>query len=232
MKGGVVMKRIASIGILMFSFILILTPNVRSAVVGPGELPSWHEDAQLQLGWIFNDPTNPQNSVPIESWDKAIGNIPTWSFDPGRVAWGNPGQWAIRIPNLINDNPVKHFWLSWVYEFDVLANPRTYTSIDWSPDNGFTNLGVSDVWFQADGMTETTDINLAVYGRMTIIYDLYPNPEWEDIWLGLDPMSVNNGFYVTEVYVKTFCTPIPGAVWLLGSGLIGLIGCRRKLDKD
>lgn len=32
------------------------------------------------------------------------------------------------------------------------------------------------------------------------------------------------------LYGRTSATPIPGAVWLLGSGLIGLVGLRRRLS--
>jgi len=28
-------------------------------IIGPGELPQWHANSQVQLGWIFTDPINP-----------------------------------------------------------------------------------------------------------------------------------------------------------------------------
>jgi hypothetical protein len=37
--------------------------------------------------------------------------------------------------------------------------------------------------------------------------------------------------YAVEVLTSTLTvspTPIPGAIWLLGSGLVGLVGIRRK----
>lgn len=34
-----------------------------------------------------------------------------------------------------------------------------------------------------------------------------------------------------DLYVETLPVPIPGAVWLLGSGLVGLVGLRRQLKR-
>ncbi|MHA2334655.1 MAG: hypothetical protein ACXAEU_21690, partial [Candidatus Hodarchaeales archaeon] len=55
-----------------------ITPSIPLATVartnaeeiGPGTLPDWHTDAQVQLGWIFEDPINPQDSSPLTGWDK------------------------------------------------------------------------------------------------------------------------------------------------------------------
>jgi hypothetical protein len=46
------------------------------------------------------------------------------------------------------------------------------------------------------------------------------------IGLGIDAETTINDFQITGNPV-----PIPGAVWLLGSGLIGLVKFRRKLKK-
>jgi hypothetical protein len=50
------------------------------------------------------------------------------------------------------------------------------------------------------------------------------NPEW----VSIDVMGQN--FEITDGWIDHRCVPIPSAVWLLGSGLIGLVGLgRRKL---
>jgi len=36
----------------------------------------------------------------------------------------------------------------------------------------------------------------------------------------------------TTNYVTITATPVPAAIWLLGSGLLGLVGIRRKLIKE
>ncbi|MEW6267134.1 MAG: VPLPA-CTERM sorting domain-containing protein [Thermodesulfobacteriota bacterium] len=45
-------------------------------------------------------------------------------------------------------------------------------------------------------------------------------------WIGLGPYVEGNDFWVKLEF--TVPVPIPGAIWLLGSGLIGLMGLRRK----
>jgi hypothetical protein len=197
----------------MFIFLCLIlalgfAPSTALSEIGPGALPDWHAEAQVQLGWVFNDPTNPQNSTPIPGWDKAIGDIPVWSYDPDRMAFGHPGQWYIRIPNLINDNPVKNFWISWVYEFDpYLPGNRSATNIDWFPDLGNANYQYIEEWFDSSGNL-TTDYLQAAYARVTLSLDLYPNPQYEDVWLGIYGGSKN----AVEVYIKTLCVaadPVP-----------------------
>jgi len=39
------------------------------------------------------------------------------------------------------------------------------------------------------------------------------------------------GFLTADIRPHTAAVPIPGAVWLLGSGLIGLVGIRKKMKK-
>ena len=53
----------------------------------------------------------------------------------------------------------------------------------------------------------TTNVDLGVYGRMTVVYDMFPNPQYEDIYLGVSG-SPYNGFKLLEVYVMTLvCHP-------------------------
>lgn len=50
------------------------------------------------------------------------------------------------------------------------------------------------------------------------------------LWSKADEGDVNNnyGYIVESEYLPT---PIPGAAWLLGSGLVGLAGLRRQVKK-
>lgn len=198
-----VMLTLLLLGMLTLAFSVssrsVLT--VEQTSIGPGTLPDWHEDAQVQLGWTFDDPKNPQNSDPLPGWNISIGDIPIWDYDQNRTAWDQPAQWYIRIPNLNNDRPVKNFWISWVYDFDTyLPGLRSATSIDWFPDDGSGNFQYIEEWFDSDGNL-TTDFLEAVYARATLSVDLYPNPQYEDIWLG----TYGELALAREVYILTLC---------------------------
>lgn len=169
--------------------------------IGPGSLPDWHEDAQVQLGWIFDDPTNPQNILPLPGWNLSIGDVPVWDYDPDRIVWDQPGQWYIRILNLNNDRPVKNFWISWVYNFDTyLPGLRSATNIEWFPDDGSGNFTYVEEWFDGDGNL-TENFLEAVYARATLGVNLYPNPQYEDVWLG----TYGEVALAREVYILTLC---------------------------
>ena len=54
-------------------------------------------------------------------------------------------------------------------------------------------------------------------------WEMFPNPDFEyvKVWAPFE-------FELQSVTIVTESVPLPGAVWLLGSGLLGLIGFRRK----
>ncbi|MHA1991574.1 MAG: hypothetical protein ACW98A_11465, partial [Candidatus Hodarchaeales archaeon] len=174
--------------------------SVLTATIGPGDIPDWDADAQVKLGWIFDDSYNPQDSTPLDGWNTAIGDVPVWDYNATRDLDGSPAQWYIRIPNLANDNPMKKFWMTWVYRVDPASESmETSTNIDWYPFDDYENYQVTGESFDGNG-NPTDNVDLIAYSRMTFSVDMYPNPEYEDIWLG-----VYEAQYVTEVYIETFC---------------------------
>lgn len=192
------MKSLIIILVLMLA-VLVTTP-AWSITIGPSIQPDWEPQAQVKVGWIFGDPQNPQNTGVLAGWDRYIGDQPVWDYDPDRIVWDVPGQWYIRIPNLDNDNPVKQLWLSYVYERSpMIPGLQFYTNFEWFPDEGFANFNLSEQWFDANGNPISIPMQ-AVYGRVLVTVDMYPNPEYEDIWIGL-----NDGYDLLEVYVITQC---------------------------
>ena len=131
----------SSLVILIVVLVVLSSTPVQSITIGPSTQPDWEPETQVKLGWIFGDPTNPQNTGAMAGWDKWVGSQPIWSYDGNRVdPWGgNPAQWYIRIPNLNNDNPYKHFWMSYVYEHDnSYEGNRSWTNVDWFPFEDYT----------------------------------------------------------------------------------------------
>ena len=54
---------------------------------------------------------------------------------------------------------------------------------------------------------------------------------FEDVWwdsIGLDPLSDADQPRLVDATVTVGAVPVPSAVWLFGSGLIGLVGIARR----
>ena len=73
-------------------------------------------------------------------------------------------------------------------------------------------------------------INNTFCNNIVDVYDFQMpfNPDEEWIGLKFDWYGEYDAA-VSQVVIDTKCVPIPAAVWLLGSGLLGLIGIRRRI---
>ena len=215
-----------SLIILIVMLVVLSSTPARSITIGPSTQPDWEPETQVKLGWIFGDPSNPQSTDLLVGWDKWVGDQPSWDYDENRIdPWvGNPAQWYIRIPNLNNDNPCKHFWLSHVYERDnTYEGDRVFTNVSWSPFDTYETIHVGEELFDING-NPTANVFLAAYGRITAIYDMSPNPQYEELWLGVTG-SPANSFKLLEVYVMTQCVTslAPQITITISSGPGGMV---------
>ena len=89
------------------------------------------------------------------------------------------------------------------YTFDALPTieSATLATVTFEVLDGLERDGVADVWF------------IQRYGLTDICYD--------GLCHSVESITGHQGADVSAV-------PIPGAIWLLGSGLLGLIGLRRR----
>ena len=100
----------------------------------------------------------------------------------------------------------------------------------WFIDNLSSSGGT---FFGGADDSDTQDVWLE-NGIFATIISLNDNPL---SIINMDPYKYSNGgASYTGAYTAqlnpTAAVPIPGALWLLGSGLIGMVGVRRKLNKS
>ena len=103
--------------------------------------------------------------------------------------------------------------------------------VDWQNGPGDTvqlvdRYGAPDESI-VDALAYGYDTGLLLFGEGDPAPDVAPGYSLSRYW-GVDTDDNLSDFYVTSPTPGAH-VPIPGAVWLLGSGLIGLIGLRRRL---
>jgi len=111
-------------------------------------------------------------------------------------------------------------------QFDALSStngepPETisgFNSGSGAPVITYTNLAGTSF----DG---TTVVSMANDGRGIIQADASPFS-----WYSFDHAQnpAQNGFVIEQITITTSAIPVPPAIWLFGSGLLGLIGIARR----
>lgn len=102
-----------------------------------------------------------------------------------------------------------------------VSSSDTYTILGSTPEATYTTI-------INNGMVDTiTYIESAVNGWYTFLTLIF-NTELDELNLTGFTYDLSDGSSESIGAHLTRATPIPGAVWLLASGLVGLVGLRRK----
>jgi hypothetical protein len=152
-------------------------------------------------------------------------NITWYDFTYNSSSWDDAMNWALKLEVTFNGVTYKDWRLPTSlgpdgtgpgpYNYDRNSEMGHQYYVEWGNAAGggphnyapFTNIARDWYW-------SSTEL-----GSDYAYYFMFANGwQWDDPkWAGHRALAVRNGD-----------VPIPGAVWLLGSGLLGLVGLKRK----
>ncbi|GEM_PF-5424650 len=171
--------------------------------------------ADLYWGKPYYSPTGPQESLIFQGNTQTTTVTPGYTaFEIGRLTHANNAIWG--VSNITSANLSLQLSLAgsptvnFSYNFDISQDPNTYTdTLTFSPVGSTQfNLGGQSYSFNLLGFYDLGHI----YTGITV----------------LDDETKQNSLYATVTAIPTTPVPAPAALWLLGSGLIGLAGFAKR----
>jgi hypothetical protein len=134
---------------------------------------------------------------------------------------------------LLNEAPVGHGSMS--TSFNVTPNTNYVLTFEYWGDNipstilplninyylfnvtiGSQSQDLGGLWFKPSGLSNTTSINFNSGSNTSIVLSFLDESN------GAASSIIDN--------IKVSSVPIPGAIWIFGTGLLGLIGIRKRIQ--
>ena len=213
------MKKRLLTGLTIGMYVLCVVGMANAEIYGGVDFPSGA--ISFADEWIFYEPTS-DVLAPYNDPASALG-IPDYPPSSNYVSLGDEGILVLKFTN----NSLTTSWDNsddlWIFEVGGLSEP---TSVDIST-NGLDWINVGNTIGGTYGIDIDSYISSGVvlgerynYVRLT---DLLPHQS-DSPWEGADIDAVG-------AISSTSPVPIPGSVWLLGTGLAGLAGIRTRRRK-
>lgn len=195
---------------------MVLTLGLTSAASAALVYPVWVDASPTIHGGDGIADTSITLAPSEIAWlDVFISDIPTAglvsaglrvSFDPAQLQV-TPGTWFFDPP--------------WTADFNL-------SKISW--DNNLGTIDFTGAGFDSPFGTVpliTLELHCIAPGVSFLVFDQHPDPV-ADFVLANEPLSTILDADVLFPTIEVVNTPVPGALWLLGSGLAGLLGLRRR----
>lgn len=147
--------------------------------------------------------------------DVFISDIPTAGLvSAGLVVNYDPAQLEVTPGTWFYDPP-------WTADFNL-------SKISWDNNSGiidFAGAGFGSPFGTVPLIT--IELHCIAPGVSSLVFGQHPGPI-DDFVLANEPLSTILDADVLFPTIEMVNTPVPGALWLFGSGLVGLLGLRRK----
>lgn len=184
--------------------------------------------------------------------DSPLGPITWFDYSNEGDTWENQKAWAADLGNKLT-----YYWLSGYENFtwteddwrlpDVGQNPQRNLGITTSEMGHlyYDELGLDGIDANVPGHYPTPDYTTSADLNASVFYNLIaggyytqntgdlPNSVWYfEMNTGWQGVSADyNRIYGLAVRGGVISTPVPGAVWLLGSGVLCLTGMSRRQNR-
>ena len=204
-----------AMGLFMFGMVNIASAAIYGGIDFPDGAVSFADE------WIFYNPTT-DVLAPHNDPSAALG-IPDYPPSSNYVSLGDEGILVLKF----TDNSLTTSWDNsfdlWIFEVGSAIEP---TSVNISTNgSNWINVGTTD------GGTSGIDID-AYLSSGVVLGERYSYVKLTDL-LPHQSGSPCEGADIDAVGAISSAppVPIPGAVWLLGTGLAGLVGIRTRRRK-
>lgn len=210
------------VGVLVFCALLISSAMpVMAATVVNGDFESeggWTTDIyDANTGGLMADMKNESDPSPYEGSYCAIVGQKTEGYSP---TWGSYHEYYAYMRQTVDlpSGASELFYNVWSYR---TGTPVLGVRIKDLDDNTLAEEPVP-YGRKSEASWASKTIDVSEFAEDTVLIEIYFEDfgSYAGCWGRSGAIAVDN-FSVSAV-------PIPGAIWLLGSGLLGLIGIRRR----
>ena len=177
-----------------------------AATSGGTDYQAYYDDV-LDITWRA-DAGGPNDNAYTKTWE--IANTWATNLEVGGVSdWRLPGL-VHGTPDDTSTNEMAHMFYETLGNLNFFDNPLTGGLVNTGP---FSNLEATPYWSGTEQLDDPT--------RAWFFNFNWGNTSTDDKALNRLAWAVHDGDVAAVV-------PVPAAVWLFGSGLLGLIGVARR----